>query len=98
MASIGAPLEEDLRRIEAVIKVVGDGNRLAVDAMATLIKPPVKICSHTRMHATCYVMDELGGSSRRIVPHGGHQISLNIAAGFEATSALYAVMRELGEN
>lgn len=27
-----APLEEDLRRIEAVIKVVGDGNRLAVDA------------------------------------------------------------------
>jgi L-alanine-DL-glutamate epimerase-like enolase superfamily enzyme len=30
----GAPLEEDLRRIEGVIKVVGDGRRLAVDANA----------------------------------------------------------------
>jgi len=28
----GAPLEEDLRRIESVLQVVGDGSRLAVDA------------------------------------------------------------------
>ncbi len=28
----GAPLEEDLRRIEAVLELVGDGGRLAVDA------------------------------------------------------------------
>jgi L-alanine-DL-glutamate epimerase-like enolase superfamily enzyme len=85
---------------------------------------------------TLEVMKELGWSSRRVVPHGGHQMSLNIAAGlhlggnesypdvfqpfggfadgikvensyvglpdipgvgFEAKSALYAVMRELGE-
>jgi hypothetical protein len=26
-------------------------------------------------------MDDLGWSSRRVVPHGGHQMSLNIAAG-----------------
>ena len=30
---------------------------------------------------TLDVMDELGWSSRRVVPHGGHQMSLNIAAG-----------------
>jgi L-alanine-DL-glutamate epimerase-like enolase superfamily enzyme len=30
---------------------------------------------------TLKVMDELGWSSRRVVPHGGHQMSLNIAAG-----------------
>jgi L-alanine-DL-glutamate epimerase-like enolase superfamily enzyme len=85
---------------------------------------------------TLDVLAQQGWSSRRIVPHGGHQMSLNIAAGlhlggnesypdvfqpfggfadtiavqdgyvglpdapgvgFEAKSALYAVMRELGE-
>ena len=85
---------------------------------------------------TLKVLEEMGWSSRRVVPHGGHQMSLNIAAGlhlggnesypdvfqpfggfadgiqvengyvglpdipgvgFEAKSALYAVMRELGE-
>ncbi|GGJ84112.1 mandelate racemase/muconate lactonizing enzyme family protein [Pseudomonas matsuisoli] len=30
---------------------------------------------------TLEVMEELGWSSRRVVPHGGHQMSLNIAAG-----------------
>src|SRR3546814_9850353 len=30
---------------------------------------------------TLDVMQELGWSSRRVVPHGGHQMSLNIAAG-----------------
>lgn len=29
---------------------------------------------------TLKVMEELGWSSRRVVPHGGHQMSLNIAA------------------
>lgn len=85
---------------------------------------------------TLNVMKDMGWSSRRVVPHGGHQMSLNIAAGlhlggnesypdvfqpfggfadgikvensyvglpdipgvgFEAKSALYKVMRELGE-
>jgi L-alanine-DL-glutamate epimerase-like enolase superfamily enzyme len=30
---------------------------------------------------TLEVMEELGWSSRRLVPHGGHQMSLNLAAG-----------------
>ncbi|OQR31567.1 mandelate racemase [Pseudomonas sp. Bc-h] len=205
---IGAvPLAEDLRRIEAVLEVVGDGQRLAVDAngrfdlktgiaYAEAIKPynlfwyeevgdpldyalQAELASHYDLpmatgenlfshqdarnllrHGgmrpdrdflqfdcalsyglveylrTLDVMKELGWSSRRVVPHGGHQMSLNIAAGlhlggnesypdvfqpfggfadgirvensyvglpdipgvgFEAKSALYAVMRELGE-
>ena len=205
---IGAvPLAEDLRRIEAVLEVVGDGQRLAVDAngrfdlktgiaYAEAIKPynlfwyeevgdpldyalQAELANHYELpmatgenlfshqdarnllrHGgmrpdrdflqfdcalsyglveylrTLDVMKELGWSSRRVVPHGGHQMSLNIAAGlhlggnesypdvfqpfggfadgirvensyvglpdipgvgFEAKSALYAVMRELGE-
>ena len=205
---IGAvPLDEDLRRIEAVLEVVGDGQRLAVDAngrfdlktsiaYAEAIKPynlfwyeeagdpldyalQAELANHYDLpmatgenlfshqdarnllrHGgmrpdrdflqfdcalsyglveylrTLDVMTELGWSSRRVVPHGGHQMSLNIAAGlhlggnesypdvfqpfggfadgikvensyvglpdipgvgFEAKSALYAVMRELGE-
>jgi L-alanine-DL-glutamate epimerase-like enolase superfamily enzyme len=205
---IGAvPLDEDLRRIEAVLEVVGDGQRLAVDAngrfdlktgiaYAEAIKPynlfwyeevgdpldyalQAELANHYELpmatgenlfshqdarnllrHGgmrpdrdflqfdcalsyglveylrTLDVMKELGWSSRRVVPHGGHQMSLNIAAGlhlggnesypdvfqpfggfadgirvensfvglpdipgvgFEAKSALYAVMRELGE-
>ncbi|MGC1332497.1 mandelate racemase/muconate lactonizing enzyme family protein [Pseudomonas sp.] len=205
---IGAvPLDEDIRRIEAVLEVVGDGRRLAVDAngrfdlktsiaYAEAIKPynlfwyeeagdpldyalQAELANHYDLpmatgenlfshqdarnllrHGgmrpdrdfvqfdcalsyglveylrTLDVMKELGWSSRRVVPHGGHQMSLNIAAGlhlggnesypdvfqpfggfadgikvensyvglpdipgvgFEAKSALYAVMRELGE-
>ena len=205
---IGAvPLAEDLRRIEAVLEVVGDGQRLAVDAngrfdlktgiaYAEAIKPynlfwyeevgdpldyalQAELANHYELpmatgenlfshqdarnllrHGgmrpdrdflqfdcalsyglveylrTLDVMKELGWSSRRVVPHGGHQMSLNIAAGlhlggnesypdvfqpfggfadgirvensyvglpdipgvgFEVKSALYAVMRELGE-
>lgn len=202
-----ASLDEDLRRIEAVLEVVGDGSRLAVDAngrfdqptaiaYAEAMKPyrlfwyeeagdpldyalQAELANHYSLpmatgenlfshqdarnllrHGgmrpdrdfvqfdcalsyglveymrTLQVMDELGWSSRRVVPHGGHQMSLNIAAGlhlggnesypdvfqpfggfadgirvengyvglpdipgvgFEAKSALYAVMRELGE-
>ena len=205
---IGAvPLDEDLRRIEAVLEVVGDGQRLAVDAngrfdlktsiaYAEAIKPynlfwyeeagdpldyalQAELANHYDLpmatgenlfshqdarnllrHGgmrpdrdflqfdcalsyglveylrTLDVLKELGWSSRRVVPHGGHQMSLNIAAGlhlggnesypdvfqpfggfadgikvensyvglpdipgvgFEAKSALYTVMRELGE-
>jgi L-alanine-DL-glutamate epimerase-like enolase superfamily enzyme len=205
---IGAvPLAEDIRRIEAVLEVVGDGRRLAVDAngrfdlktsiaYAEAIKPynlfwyeeagdpldyalQAELANHYDLpmatgenlfshqdarnllrHGgmrpdrdflqfdcalsyglveylrTLDVMKELGWSSRRVVPHGGHQMSLNIAAGlhlggnesypdvfqpfggfadgikvensyvglpdipgvgFEAKSALYAVMRELSE-
>jgi L-alanine-DL-glutamate epimerase-like enolase superfamily enzyme len=205
---IGAvPLDEDLRRIEAVLEVVGDGQRLAVDAngrfdlktsiaYAEAIKPynlfwyeeagdpldyalQAELANHYDLpmatgenlfshqdarnllrHGgmrpdrdflqfdcalsyglveylrTLDVLKELGWSSCRVVPHGGHQMSLNIAAGlhlggnesypdvfqpfggfadgikvensyvglpdipgvgFEAKSALYAVMRELGE-
>jgi len=205
---IGAvPLDEDIRRIEAVLEVVGDGRRLAVDAngrfdlktaiayaeaikkynlfwyeeigdpldyalqaeMANHYDLPMATGENLFSHQdarnllrhggmrpdrdfvqfdcalsyglveymrTLDVMKELGWSSRRVVPHGGHQMSLNIAAGlhlggnesypdvfqpfggfadgikvensyvglpdvpgvgFEAKSALYAVMRELGE-
>ncbi|MCS3471089.1 L-alanine-DL-glutamate epimerase-like enolase superfamily enzyme [Pseudomonas sp. JUb42] len=202
-----ASLDEDIRRIEAVLEVVGDGRRLAVDAngrfdiktaiaYAEAIKPynlfwyeevgdpldyalQAELANHYELpmatgenlfshqdarnllrHGgmrsdrdfvqfdcalsyglveymrTLDVMKDLGWSSRRVVPHGGHQMSLNIAAGlhlggnesypdvfqpfggfadgikvensyvglpdipgvgFEAKSALYAVMRELGE-
>ncbi|MGM8930485.1 mandelate racemase/muconate lactonizing enzyme family protein [Salinicola halophyticus] len=201
-----APLDEDLRRIDAVLKVVGDGSRLAVDAngrfdqataiaYAEALKPynlfwyeeagdpldyalqaelanhydlPMATGENLFSHQdarnllryagmrpdrdylqfdcalsyglveylrTLDVMAEMGWSSRRVVPHGGHQMSLNIAAGlhlggnesypdvfqpfggfadgiqvedgyvalpnvpgvgFEAKSALYKVMRELG--
>ncbi|OBA00795.1 mandelate racemase/muconate lactonizing enzyme family protein [Halomonas sp. G11] len=202
-----APLDEDIRRIEAVLDVVGDGRRLAVDAngrfdlktaiayaeaikkynlfwyeeigdpldyalqaeMANHYELPMATGENLFSHQdarnllryggmrpdrdflqfdcalsyglveymrTLDVMKEMGWSSRRVVPHGGHQMSLNIAAGlhlggnesypdvfqpfggfadgtqvengyvglpdvpgvgFEAKSALYAVMRELGE-
>ncbi|WP_110643876.1 mandelate racemase/muconate lactonizing enzyme family protein [Salinicola sp. CPA57] len=201
-----APLDEDLRRIDAVLKVVGDGSRLAVDAngrfdqataiaYAEALKPynlfwyeeagdpldyalQAELANHYELPMatgenlfshqdarnllryagmrpdrdylqfdcalsyglveylrTLDVMAEMGWSSRRVVPHGGHQMSLNIAAGlhlggnesypdvfqpfggfadgiqvedgyvalpevpgvgFEAKSALYKVMRELG--
>ena len=205
---IGAvPLDEDIRRIEAVLEVVGDGRRLAVDAngrfdlktgiayaeaikkynlfwyeevgdpldyalqaeLANHYELPMATGENLLSHQdarnllrhggmrpdrdfvqfdcalsyglveymrTLDVMKEMGWSSRRVVPHGGHQMSLNIAAGlhlggnesypdvfqpfggfadgiqvengyvglpdipgvgFEAKSALYAVMRELGE-
>ena len=147
-----ASLEEDIARIEAVLKVVGDGSRLAVDAngrfdlktalaYAEALRPynlfwyeeagdpldyeiqaklgevyehPMATGENLFSHQdarnllryggmrrdrdylqfdcalsyglveylrTLKVMEELGWSSRRIVPHGGHQMSLNIAAG-----------------
>jgi L-alanine-DL-glutamate epimerase-like enolase superfamily enzyme len=36
------------------------------------------LCEYTR---TLAMLDAHGWSSRRVVPHGGHQMSLNIAAG-----------------
>jgi L-alanine-DL-glutamate epimerase-like enolase superfamily enzyme len=150
---IGAvPLEDDLRRIEAVLEVVGDGRRLAVDAngrfdvhtaiaYAKVMRPyglfwyeeagdPLDYALQAELAAhydgpmatgenlfshqdarnllryggmradrdylqfdcalsyglveylrTLEVMESLGWSSRRVVPHGGHQMSLNIAAG-----------------
>jgi len=201
-----ASLDEDIRRIEAVLEVVGEGRRLAIDAngrfdqetaiaYAEAVRPynlfwyeeagdpldyalQAELANHydlpmatgenlfshqdarnllrhggmrpdrdylqfdcalsyglVEYMRTLEVMKELGWSSRRVVPHGGHQMSLNIAAGlhlggnesypdvfqpfggfadgirveggfvglpdipgvgFEAKSALYAVMRELG--
>lgn len=150
---IGAvPLEEDLRRIEAVLKIVGDGKYLAVDAngrfdletaiaYAKAMRPyglfwyeeagdPLDYALQAELAAhydgpmatgenlfshqdarnllryggmrsdrdylqfdcalsyglveylrTLDVMTSMGWSSRRVVPHGGHQMSLNIAAG-----------------
>ena len=150
---IGAvSLAEDLRRIEAVLEVVGDGKHLAVDAngrfdletavaYAKALKPyglfwyeeagdpldyslqaeladhydgPMATGENLFSHQdarnllryggmrpdrdflqfdcalsyglveylrTLGVMTDLGWSSRRVVPHGGHQMSLNIAAG-----------------
>ncbi len=146
-----APLADDIRRIEAVLQVVGEGN-LAVDAngrfdlataiaYAEAIRPyklfwyeeagdpldyalqaeladhypgPMATGENLFSHQdarnllrhggmrkdrdylqfdcalsyglvehmrTLEVMNELGWSSRRVVPHGGHQMSLNIAAG-----------------
>ena len=148
----GAPLAEDLARIEAVLKVVGEGSRLCVDAngrfdlagaiafgqaiapyglrwyeeagdpldytlqaqlsaaypgvMATgenlfSMQDARNLVRHggmdpardvlqfdcalsyglTEYMATLEMLAEHGWSSRRVVPHGGHQMSLNIAAG-----------------
>lgn len=147
-----APLDEDLRRIEAVLEIVGDGRRLAVDAngrfdlntavaYAKALKPynlfwyeeagdpldyalQAELAEHydgsmatgenlfshqdarnllryggmrpdrdylqfdcalsyglVEYLRTLGVVEQLGWSTRRIVPHGGHQMSLNIAAG-----------------
>jgi L-alanine-DL-glutamate epimerase-like enolase superfamily enzyme len=147
-----APLEEDLRRIEAVLDVVGEGSNLAVDAngrfdlptavaYAEALRPyglfwyeeagdpldyalqaelakrydlPMATGENLFSHQdarnllryggmrpdrdylqfdcalsyglveylrTLEVLRECGWSSRRVVPHGGHQMSLNIAAG-----------------
>jgi D(-)-tartrate dehydratase len=150
---IGAvPLEEDLRRIEAVLEVVGSGDHLAVDAngrfdlktalaYADALAPyelfwyeeagdpldyqlqaelgrryrlPMATGENLFSHQdarnllrhggmrpdrdwlqfdcalsyglveylrTLEVLNEMGWSRRRVVPHGGHQMSLNIAAG-----------------
>jgi L-alanine-DL-glutamate epimerase-like enolase superfamily enzyme len=148
----GAPLDEDLRRIEAALDVVGDGTCLAVDANAGLDRPralqyaealkqyglrwfeepadPLDFEAHAEVAgryefplatgenlfsyqdvrnlaryaglrpdidvlqmdpALSYglveylrmtsVLDEFGWSPRRLTPHGGHQMALNIAAG-----------------
>jgi L-alanine-DL-glutamate epimerase-like enolase superfamily enzyme len=148
----GAPLAEDLRRIEAVIEVLGSGKFLAVDANGRFdldtaiaygeaMKPyglfwyeeagdpldyalqaelsrhyglPMatgenlfshqdarNLIRHGGMHAerdwlqfdcalsyglveylrTLDMLGQHGWSKRRVVPHGGHQMSLNIAAG-----------------
>lgn len=147
-----ASLDEDIRRIEAVLEVVGDGSHLAVDAngrfdldtataYARALKPynlfwyeeagdpldyalqaelaehydgPMATGENLFSHQdarnllrhggmrkdrdylqfdcalsyglveylrTLDVLEQLGWSSRRVVPHGGHQMSLNIAAG-----------------
>ncbi len=149
---IGNGLDEDLRRIEAVLKIVGDGQNLAVDANGRFdldtaiaygeaLKPynlfwyeeagdPLdyglqaelskhydgamatgeNLFSHQDARnllrfggmnperdilqfdcalsyglveylRTLEVLKENGWSTRRVVPHGGHQMSLNIAAG-----------------
>ncbi len=148
----GAPLAEDLARIEAVLEIVGDGSHLCVDAngrfdletavafgeavapyglrwyeeagdpldyalqaelsraypgvMATgenlfSMQDARNLIRHGGMNrqrdvlqfdcalsyglteylAILAMLDEHGWSSRRVVPHGGHQMSLNIAAG-----------------
>ncbi|WP_165186407.1 mandelate racemase/muconate lactonizing enzyme family protein [Caulobacter soli] len=148
----GASLDVDLRRIESVLEIVGDGQNLAVDAngrfdletglaYAEALKPynlfwyeevgdpldyalqaelskhydlPMATGENLFSHQdarnllrhggmrpdrdylqfdcalsyglveylrTLEVLDQNGWSSRRIVPHGGHQMSLNIAAG-----------------
>jgi L-alanine-DL-glutamate epimerase-like enolase superfamily enzyme len=148
----GATLDEDLARIEAVLQVVGRGDRLAVDAngrfdlataiaYATALEPyglfwyeeagdpldyalQAELAQHYRhpmatgenlfsMHdarnlirhagmrsdrdwlqfdcalsyglveylRTLDMLREYGWSPRRCIPHGGHQMSLNIAAG-----------------
>lgn len=148
----GADLDEDLRRIDSVLEVVGEGSRLCVDAngrfdlktaiaYAEALRPyglfwyeeagdpldyllqaelaehydrPMATGENLFSHQdarnllrhggmrpdrdwlqfdcalsyglveylrTLYVLADLGWSPRRVVPHGGHQMSLNIAAG-----------------
>ena len=148
----GAPLADDLRRIEAVLAVVGAGENLAVDAngrfdlptaiayaealapyglrwyeeagdpldyalqaaLAEHYEPPMATGENlfsmqdarnllryggmrpdrdvlqfdmslsyglVEFLRTLEMMDEQGWSPRRVVPHGGHQMALNIAAG-----------------
>jgi L-alanine-DL-glutamate epimerase-like enolase superfamily enzyme len=148
----GAPLAEDLKRIEAVLKIVGDGQNLCVDvngrfdiktaiAYGNAIRPynlfwyeevgdpldyalqaelgqhydgPMATGENLFSHQdarnlirfggmnpdrdwlqfdcalsyglveylrTLDMLKDHGWSSRRVVPHGGHQMSLNIAAG-----------------
>jgi L-alanine-DL-glutamate epimerase-like enolase superfamily enzyme len=148
----GVPLAEDLKRIEAVLEVVGEGRNLAVDAngrfdldtavayaeallpyglwwyeeagdphdfalqaeLAKHYERPMATGENLFAHQearnllryggmrpdrdwlqfdcalsyglveylrTLDVMKDLGWSTRRVVPHGGHQMSLNIAAG-----------------
>ena len=148
----GAPLADDLKRIEAVLKIVGDGQNLCVDVngrfdiktaieYGNAIKPynlywyeevgdpldyalqaelgrhydkPMATGENLFSHQdarnlirfggmnkdrdflqfdcalsyglveylrTLDVLKDHGWSSRRVVPHGGHQMSLNIAAG-----------------
>jgi L-alanine-DL-glutamate epimerase-like enolase superfamily enzyme len=148
----GGPLAEDLRRIDAVLEIVGDGKNLAVDAngrfdletaiaYAKALEPydlwwyeeagdpldyalqaelaqhyskPMATGENLFSHQdarnllrhggmrpdrdwlqfdcalsyglveylrTLEVLKQNGWSSRRVVPHGGHQMSLNIAAG-----------------
>ncbi|TVR72797.1 MAG: mandelate racemase [Sphaerobacteraceae bacterium] len=148
----GAPLEEDLRRIEAVLDVVGSGDHLAVDANGRFDEPtaiaygealepyglfwyeepvePLDYELHARLAevyplplatgenlfsmpdarnlirhgglrpdrdwlqfdcALSYglveyldileMLEQYGWSPRNCIPHGGHQLSLNIAAG-----------------
>ncbi len=148
----GAPLEEDLRRIDAVLEIVGSAGNLCVDAngrfdldtaiaYAEALKPyglfwyeeagdpldyalqaelarhydrPMATGENLFSHQdarnlirhggmrpdrdwlqfdcalsyglveymrTLDMLRENGWSSRRVVPHGGHQMSLNIAAG-----------------
>ncbi|WP_116091780.1 mandelate racemase/muconate lactonizing enzyme family protein [Sphingomonas crusticola] len=150
----GAPLDIDLRRIESVLEVVGEGANLAVDAngrfdldtalrYAEALKPynlfwyeeagdpldfalqaelgrhydrPMATGENLFSHQdarnllrfggmnrerdwlqfdcalsyglveylrTLDVMEAEGWSTRRVVPHGGHQMSLNIAAGLQ---------------
>jgi L-alanine-DL-glutamate epimerase-like enolase superfamily enzyme len=150
----GATLEEDLRRIEAVLEVVGEGRNLAVDANGRFdletalaygeaLKPydlfwyeeagdpldfalqaelarhydrPLATGENLFSHQdaanlilyggmrpdrdwlqfdcalsyglveytrTLAVLAQHGWSSRRVVPHGGHQMSLQIAAGLQ---------------
>ncbi len=150
----GAPLEEDLRRIEAVLEVVGEGRFLAVDAngrfdldtalaYAEALKPyrlfwyeeagdpldyalqaelskvypyPMATGENLFSHQDARNLARYGGmrpdrdwlqfdcalsyglveylrtleairaegfSSRNCIPHGGHQLSLNIAAGLK---------------
>jgi len=148
----GDSLDDDLRRIDAVLEVVGSGERLAVDAngrldLATAIRygealapyrlfwyeepgDPLDYALHAELSRhyagslatgenlfsmqdarnlirhggmrsdrdwlqfdcalsyglveylrTLQMLAEHGWSSRRVIPHGGHQMSLNIAAG-----------------
>ncbi|HEY7036806.1 MAG TPA: enolase C-terminal domain-like protein [Thermomicrobiales bacterium] len=91
----GASLAEDLRRIEAVLAVVGAGENLfsMPDARNLIryggMRPDRDVLQFdcalsyglVEYLRTIAMLEEHGWSRRAVIPHGGHQMSLNMAAG-----------------
>ena len=92
----GAPLKDDLKRIEAALKVVGDKgeNLFSMQDARNLIRhgglrpdrdwlqfDPALSYGLVEYLRTLDMLAMHGWSRRRCVPHGGHQFALNIAVG-----------------
>jgi L-alanine-DL-glutamate epimerase-like enolase superfamily enzyme len=77
----GAPLAEDRDRVEAVLSVLDNGQRLAVDDRDWLqfdCTLSYRVVEYLR---TLRMLRDYGWGVDRCIPHGGHQLSLNLASG-----------------